>query len=33
MIEHRRGDIVESVVGGEDAEKVGHDRIDGSGLT
>ena len=32
MIEHRQGGLVESVVGGIDAEKVGHDRIDGGGL-
>ena len=32
-IEHRWGDIVESVVGGADADKAGHNIIDGSGLT
>ena len=31
MIEHRRGDLVEYVVGGADAEEVGHSIIDGRG--
>ena len=32
MIEHRRGDLVESVVGRADDDKVGHGRIDGGDL-
>ena len=32
MIEHRRGDLVESVVGGADDEEVGHNSIYGRGL-
>ena len=32
VIEHRRGDLVESVVGGTDDEEVGHNSIYGRGL-
>ena len=32
VIEHRQGDLVESVVGRAYAEEVGHNRIDGRGL-
>ena len=32
MIEYRRGDILESVLGRADAEEVGHNRIYGRGL-
>ena len=32
VIEHRQGVLVESFVGRIDADKVGHDRIDGGGL-
>ena len=32
VVEHRWGDLVESVVDGADAEEVGHNVIDGSGL-
>ena len=32
MIEHRRGDLLESILGVEDAEYVRHNRIDGRGF-
>ena len=32
MIEQRRGDLVESVLGREDDDKIGHNRIDGGDL-